>query len=137
MILLATLLFAAPAHAQPKPRPLPTLSPALVKLHMPSYTLNRTKVHVKAGQPFELRLPVNTGTGYSWQPQGPLPPGLALLGTFQQRSSVLKPGAPGEEVLVFRALSVGKVHLVVQYVRPWESNVKPAQVRTFDVTVHE
>lgn len=137
MIVFAALLFAAQPAMQGKPTPLPTLAPALVKTRMPSYTPGQTGVRVKAGRPFQLRLPANAGTGYSWQPQGPLPPGVTLLGTFARPGSVLKPGAPGEDVLVFRARSVGKLHLVVQYVRPWERNAKPAKVLVFTVTVHE
>lgn len=137
MIVLAALLFTAPPAMQAKPTPLPTLAPALVKSRMPSYTLKQTSIRVKTGQPFQLRLAANAGTGYSWEPQGPLPPGVTLLGAFRQRSSVLKPGAPGEDVLVFRARSVGKLHLIVQYVRPWERHARPAKVAAFTITVHE
>ena len=86
----------------------------MVKLAMPSYTAAQTKISVKADQPFQIRLHVTSGTGYSWQPQPPIPPGVTLLGVFQRPSSKMMPGGPGEEVLVFRAHDVGTVNLIMQ-----------------------
>ncbi|HET9097220.1 MAG TPA: protease inhibitor I42 family protein [Candidatus Baltobacteraceae bacterium] len=136
LVLPALVLAAAAATAAPAPKPLPTLAPALVKLAMPSYTAKQTAIRVKVNQPFQLRLSVTSGTGYTWQPQGPLPPGVTLLGVFSRASSKMVPGGPGEEVLVFRAHDVGTVHLVMEYVRPWEHRTKPAKLAAFSVTVH-
>ena len=133
----ALVLAAATGSASPKPTPLPTLAPSLVKLAMPSFTVKQTKIAVKADQPFQLRMSVNAGTGYSWQPQAPIPPGVTLLGVFQRPSSKMMPGGPGEEVLVFRAHDVGTMHLTLEYVRPWEQHTKPAKLAAFTVTVHK
>jgi predicted secreted protein len=137
MLLPALILLATTSTAAPRPTPLPTLAPALVKLAMPSFSSKNLRIRVKAGQPFQLRMDVTTGTGYSWQPQGPIPPGVTLLGVFQRPSSKLQPGGPGQEVLVFRASNVGTVHLALEYVRPWERAVKPAKTANFTVTVHK
>lgn len=136
MLVLPALILAA-AAATAAPAPLPTLAPALVKLAMPSYTAKQTAIRVKVNQPFQLRLNATSGTGYSWQPQGPLPPGVTLLGVFSRAGSKMMPGGPGEEVLVFRAHDVGTVHLVMEYVRPWERHTKPAKLAAFSVTVHK
>lgn len=137
MILLSTLVLAAAASAAPAPTALPTLAPAMIKLAMPSFTAKQTKISVKTDQPFQIRMNVTSGTGYSWQPQGPMPPGVTLLGVFQRPSSKMMPGGPGEEVLVFRAHDVGTEHLIIGYLRPWEHNAKPAKVAAFTVTVHK
>jgi predicted secreted protein len=117
--------------------PLPTLAPALAKVAMPSFTQTHAAIRVKVDQPFQIRLKVTSGTGYSWQPQGPLPPGMTLLGVFQRPSSKVLPGGPGQEVLVFRAHNAGIEHLVLAYVRPWEHPVKPAKTAAFTVTAHK
>lgn len=129
-------LVLAFATAMPAPTALPTVSPALMKTTMPAFGPEHSAIAVKAGQPFQIRMNVTSGTGYSWQPQGPMAPGLTLLGVFQQPHGKLMPGGPGAEVLVFRASSVGKFALALQYVRPWERNVKPAKVRAFTITVN-
>lgn len=109
----------------------------MVKLAMPSFTAKQTTIGVKVNQPFQLRMNVTSGTGYSWQPQGPIPPGVALVGVFQHPSSKMMPGGPGEEVLVFRASNVGSVRLVLEYVRPWERHAKPAKTAAFTISVHK
>ncbi len=137
LLIPALVLAAATASAAPQPTPLPTLAPALVHLAMPSFTPRQTKIAVKVNQPFQIRLNVTSGTGYSWQPQAPIPPGLTLLGVFEHPSSKMVPGGPGEEVLVFRAHDVGEVSLVLEYVRPWERHTKPAKLAAFSVTVRK
>lgn len=138
MLVIPTLvLAAAAASAAPAPTPLPTLAPALAKRAMPSLTPKQTAIAVKAGQPFAVRMPVTAGTGYGWQPQAPIPPGMTLLGVVQRPASNMMPGGPGEEVLVFRGHDLGTVHLVLEYVRPWERHAKPAKTAAFSVTVHK
>lgn len=106
------------------------------KIVMPSFDARQSQISVKADQPFQIRMNVTAGTGYSWQPEAPIPPGITLVGVFQRPSSKMIPGGPGEEVLVFRAHDVGKLDLVLGYVRPWEHSTKPAKVAAFRVTVH-
>lgn len=137
LVIPALVLAAAAASAAPTPTPLPTLAPALVKLAMPSFTQKQTQIRVKVNQPFQMRMDATAGTGYSWQPQGPVAPGVMLLGVFQRPSGKMIPGGPSEEVLVFRAHDVGIVHLVLEYVRPWERRTKPAKIAAFTVTVYK
>ena len=56
---------------------------------MPSFTAGQA-VSVKVNQPFEIRAKVTSGTGYSWRPQGPLPPGIGLLGVFDRAGFLAK-----------------------------------------------
>jgi inhibitor of cysteine peptidase len=129
-------LVLALATATPAPAALPTLAPALMKTAMPTFGPNHSQIAVKVNQPFQIRMNVTSGTGYSWQPQGPIAPGLALLGVFQQPHGKLMPGGPGVEVLVFRASGAGTFALPLEYVRPWERGVQPAKLRAFTVTAH-
>lgn len=132
IVLLSALLLAA----APAPTALPTLAPAMTKTQMPSFTAGQA-VSVKVNQPFQLRVKVTSGTGYSWRPQGPMPPGIGLLGVFQQPRGKMMPGGPVMENLVFRAVDPGKYKLTLAYARPWERNVKPAKTQTFTITVQK
>jgi predicted secreted protein len=109
----------------------------MLKVAMPSFTAKQTQIRVRVDQPFQIRMDVTSGTGYSWQPQGPLSPGMALLGVFQHPSAKVLPGGPGQEILVFRAHDVGSERLTLQYARAWERAAKPAKVAAFTVTVHK
>jgi predicted secreted protein len=115
---------------------MPTPPPAIMQTKMPTYAATQSRISVKLNQPFQIDMRVTSGTGYTWQPTGPIPPGLTLLGVFQQPHGKMMPGGPGTEVLVFRGTSPGKYTLALGYLRPWEKNVKPAKTQTFTVTVH-
>lgn len=115
---------------------LPTPPPAIVKMAMPTYAASQSAISVKLNQPFQIRMHVNSGTGYTWQPQGPLPAGIALIGVYQQPHGKIMPGVAGTEVFVFRGTAATQSALTLEYVRPWEKNVKPAKVQNFTVTIH-
>jgi predicted secreted protein len=116
---------------------MPTPPPAIMRTAMPTYAATQSNVSIKIDQPFQIHMNVTSGTGYTWQPSGPMPPGLTLLGVFQQPKGKMMPGGPGTEVLVFRGTAVGKFTLTLGYLRPWEKNVKPVKTQTFTVTVHK
>jgi inhibitor of cysteine peptidase len=109
----------------------------MAKATMPTFSAKDANISVKAGAPFQIRLDVTSGNGYTWRASAPLPPGLTLLGDFQTPRGKRMPGGPGQQVLVFRAADVGSLKLSLQYVRPWEHGVKPAKTQTFAVTVHK
>ncbi len=111
-------------------------SPAYATTAMPSFSTAQSRFSVRASSPFQIRMHVNSGTGYTWRPQGPLPPGFALLSVFQQPRGKVMPGGPGMQVLVFRASDVGTFRLNLEYVRAWERNAKAAKVQSFSVGVH-
>jgi predicted secreted protein len=123
--------------ASPGPTALPSLPPAMAKMTMPTYTASSAPITVKVNQPFQIRVDVTSGTGYTWRPQGPMSPGVVLLGVFQTARGKMMPGGPGQEVLVFRGTTIGKTHLTLEYVRPWERAPKPAKLQTFTITVRK
>jgi|SRR5579884_426331 len=137
MILASLAMLLAASTASPAATALPSLPPAMTKMVMPSYAAKDSAISVKVKQPFQIRLNVASGTGYTWMPQGPIAPGITLLGVFQQPRGKLMPGGPGQEVLVFRADDAGKMELTLQYVRPWERGAKPAKIQTFTITARK
>lgn len=134
--LVLALAGASPAPASPAPAASAMPSP-MASAAMPSFTMQQTKIAVKAGAPFQIRLAVSSGTGYSWRSRGPLAPGLTLVGDFQTPRGKRMPGGPGQQVLVFRAADVGSYKLTLEYTRPWLRAAKPAKMQTFTITVHK
>lgn len=132
----AVLVLALSAGASPAAAPSP-LPSAMVNVKMPSFTAKDAHITVKAGTPFQIRLDVTSGNGYTWRAHGPLPPGLKLVGDFQTPRGKRIPGGPGQQVLVFRPADVGSLKLTLEYVRPWERGVKPAKLQTFTITVRK
>lgn len=115
-------------------------------------------ITVANGQQFAIVLPSNRTTGYSWQfaqlydesvvrlvhydylpavpsGPGPIPPGQIPLGAGNLPGSSAPIGAGGEECWVFQAVGAGTTTIALQYVRPWETDVAPAQYMTFEVQV--
>lgn len=129
--LLFTIVLAAASPAAV----LPTVSPAMMHAAMPTFNDRNASITVHAGAPFQIRMTVTSGTGYTWEPVGPLPPGVTLLGVFQAAQARSMPGGSSHEVLVFRAAGRGTVHLKLAYVRPWERSTPPAKTAAFTIRV--
>jgi inhibitor of cysteine peptidase len=89
------------------------------------------------GDEFSIKLRSNSGTGYSWQ----LAPGTLddrivefVTETYQAPEGNLI-GSSGTEEFVFKAVRDGTTTLTLHYVRPWETDVEPADVHVTEVTV--
>lgn len=118
--------------AAASPAPLPTLAPAMMHAAMPTFNEWNASITIHAGTPFQIRMTVTSGTGYTWEPEGPLPPGLTLMGVFEAPQSASMPGGRSRQILVFRAADRGTVHLKLAYVRPWERGT-PAKTAAFTI----
>ena len=92
-------------------------------------------VSVAAGQEFKLTLESNPSTGNQWLLARPLDEHLLkYLGSeYRRRSSA--PGAPGTEILSFRALAEGKTDIRLKYGRLFESDSSPARKTNFVVVI--
>jgi inhibitor of cysteine peptidase len=92
---------------------------------------------VAAGQQFVVALQSNASTGYSWRMAAEPDPRTVQLVDH----SYLPPpegsgvGAPGAERWVFRGVAPGQATIQLEYVRPWETGVPPAQTAVFTVRV--
>ncbi|HZZ65676.1 MAG TPA: protease inhibitor I42 family protein [Candidatus Baltobacteraceae bacterium] len=128
--LLFTIVLAAAS-----PAALPTVAPAVMHAAMPTFNERNSWFTAHAGAPFQIRMTVTSGTGYTWEPVGPLPPGVTLLGVFAAAQARSMPGSPSREVLVFRAANAGTAHLKLAYVRPWERSTPPAKTAAFTIRV--
>ena len=99
---------------------------------------NGTSVTLQPGQTLKVTLPSNPSTGYSWQIAS-LPECLESAGEseFESEAEEGVVGAGGTETLTFEAVEAGDAMLELEYRRPWETGVEPADTFSADVTVTE
>lgn len=89
-------------------------------------------ITVAPGERFVIALTSNPSTGYSWSAE---PNANAEFLRSGQVPGPKRPGAPGTQRLTFLATAPGSSTLVLEYVRPWEFGVPPAQTESFPLTV--
>jgi predicted secreted protein len=87
---------------------------------------------VSRNDSFEIRLPSNPSTGYSWT-SVPTPGIEVGPPEFVDDGSDLV-GAPGYERFEVTAVQAGQIHIVFEYARSWE-DVPPEQVFEIDLIV--
>jgi predicted secreted protein len=93
-------------------------------------------ITVTVGRPFKITLQYNASTGYQWQFAKPPDPNLLkLLDTEYKRPDSKRIGSGGDQIWTFETLAAGKTSLELNYVRPWESGAKPAQITNFVVLI--
>lgn len=91
---------------------------------------------VETGQYFDFSLESNPTTGYSWQAvQSPDESIVSIVSSGYLAPSGGLVGAPGEEMWQFRAVGAGTTTMVLEYARPWETDVPPAKRYTLTFNV--
>lgn len=90
-------------------------------------------IAVKNGATLVISLVANPTTGYSWQAVANA--NVEYVSSKQVSGNSNDVGAPGTQELTFRATTTGSSTLTLNYLRPFESGVPPAQTATFPVTV--
>lgn len=93
-------------------------------------------ITVSAGETFKIELPENPTTGYLWVVSQSPTSGVAVLESSRYRPpSGGVVGAGGQKTFTFRAVGPGDTRVAFEYRRPWEKNVRPAQVRQYILIV--
>lgn len=93
-------------------------------------------IDVTVGQEFTISLQSNPTTGYLWRFAKPPDEKLLKLVRTQYKAPQSKlVGAGGIEVWTFKALAEGKTPLELNYQRPWEKSIPPAQSTNFVVVI--
>ena len=95
-----------------------------------------SRITVKQGRKFSLTLQSNPTTGYHWQLARTVNGtclGLVTNRFVRPKSNLA--GAPGKEIWEFKALSPGEATIELEYARPWEKGIPPAQKTNLVVTV--
>ena len=93
-------------------------------------------IDVSVGDTFTISLESNPSTGYTWELSGPLDDAVVVsLGSDHQAGESTAVGAAGHQLFTFKPVGKGSTTIGLQYVRPWETGVAPAQTSDFDVNV--
>ena len=92
-------------------------------------------ITVQVGKEFFIAMQSNPTTGYSWTQQ--LGDGAVLQyeGNVRQNPNPTIPGAPGQQIFVYRANRTGTSTITFQYARPFEPSTTPGKMVTFTITV--
>ena len=107
-------------------------TPALVKVL--TQKDNGTAVTLTLKSRLMIRLPAQSGTGFSWTPKASSSL-LRLVKSYEKASAHMLPGGIAPEVFVFTPVASGTDQLELDYRRPWEHGVTPAKVLRFTATV--
>ncbi|MEV0245725.1 protease inhibitor I42 family protein [Nocardia sp. NPDC050712] len=121
--------------ATPPATPTPVSSAASATAVPPVGTVTVTEAdngqerRLEAGQRLIVRLASNPSTGYSWQLAAALDQNVVRqIGDREYVSEEpVMPGAPGTEQWTFTAVAAGVTQVRMDYARPWEQGVEPAQ----------
>ena len=111
-------------------------SPAKAQNHTIALTesQNGTRVEIAKGQHLEIRLPVQGGTGFTWELASKPSAPVGLIGSkVLPAEAGNRPGGPQVQLFTFKPGTTGSGEIQLNYRRPWEKNTPPA--RTFLVHV--
>jgi inhibitor of cysteine peptidase len=94
---------------------------------------NGKTVAMNQGALLIISLESNLSTGYSWRVSKNDNATLKFIdqSTFPPKTPM--PGAPGHQMLKFKAIAPGSDAVELEYLRPWEKGIAPA--KTFGVMV--
>lgn len=97
---------------------------------------------LKQDQVFQVTLAANHTTGYKWMLAKVPDPKVVKLVTnsyvpdnAEGPDGRLRKGVGGHEVWTFQAMGPGRAMIMLNYVRPWEKDKKPAKSRSLEVEV--
>jgi inhibitor of cysteine peptidase len=115
-----------------------TLTGCEITAKPPEFSDPGEPIVVDAGEEFAIVLESNPTTGYQWQISGDYDEKVVELEKSEfKRASDDRVGAGGKEVWTFKALEEGFTSLSFKYLRPWETEVEPAEALAFRVIVRK
>ncbi|KRG72018.1 hypothetical protein ABB29_00700 [Pseudoxanthomonas dokdonensis] len=95
-------------------------------------------VQLMVGQTLRVELDTSPASGYAWELDGDLPPGLSIEtdpGAGPLQSKMPGPAAGTHQIWNFRATRPGRVRLRFLYRRAWERADQAARSAAFEVGV--
>jgi inhibitor of cysteine peptidase len=91
-------------------------------------------IALKRGQPLEIVLPLNAGTGYGWRLDREAPADV-LGGGSSRTTDAPRPGGPVSTVYSYQAVGRGKAVLSFTLKRPWEPDKSDDTKAVFTIQV--
>lgn len=97
---------------------------------------NGRTIELQVGQVLTFTLDANPSTGYTWEMTKLDQKILQQIGEAEFTPDSTLPGAGGQQVFRFKAVSAGQTSLNLIYHRPWEKDVAPLKTFSLQVVVH-
>ena len=94
------------------------------------------EIVLSKGRTFEIMLPSNPTTGYSWNLVIEKPKTVINKSRRNIPNSIDRVGVGGETIWTLRTVARGDTLLTFSYQRPWEEKTEPTRVVTFSISVH-
>lgn len=91
-------------------------------------------LQIKTGEVYNLKLPSNLSTGYTWS----FAPKESPIITINEVSDGLPsdtPGAPGETIFRIKGMQKGNAKITFTYRRVWEKDIAPKETKRITVKV--
>jgi len=102
---------------------------------MKAYDETSTSIQAAVGHKFEIRLGANDTTGYTWNKNEVYDQAyLELVESKYIATEPVRPGSPGTQVYVFKALKSGSTTIKMTNKRSWESTSSDKSI-TFNVNI--
>lgn len=92
-------------------------------------------VVVQTGEEIFIAMQSNPSTGYSWTQQTGDGAILSYEGNVKENPAQAMPGAPGQQLFIYHANRSGTSTITFSLSRPFEPNVAPSRMVTFNVQV--
>ena len=117
---------------------LPVISNKVANLKLDA-SADGTTQKLKVGEVLSISLESNASTGYTWVANSSDTTILVSMGEPEYsdptQSGTPLVGAPGTQTFYFQAAAGGTATVTLNYQRPWEANVAPAQTIVITVEV--
>ncbi len=99
--------------------------------------ITTSTIQLKVGQIERIELRSNPTTGFSWYPTKKIVknPTVMLVKSGYEANNTGMVGSGGTQFWEFKGKNPGEYRLTLQYKRPWEKKVKPAEIKRFVITV--
>ena len=111
-----------------------TISPPVIGNSLTAVDAQKVFV-LQSGSIFQVSLPSNPSTGFSWVVDIENPEIVQMLSKSYVANKSGRMGVGGDTRWVFQADGVGKSNITFSYQRQWEKEVKPSRVVTFKLDV--
>jgi len=94
------------------------------------------KIVLSIGRTFEIDLPSNPTTGYSWLLKIANPSIISDESYSYESDSSGRVGVSGKATWTLKARKQGETSLTFSYQRPWEENTQPTKIVSFNISVY-
>ncbi|HLE49383.1 MAG TPA: protease inhibitor I42 family protein [Patescibacteria group bacterium] len=138
IVLLILTLIVYQAAVSKKTQPRESVSTAnRIEITPTPAASSEIPVFVEFGKPLKLALYTDPSTGYQWQVNFDKSYFKLLNNTYLAKGNEKLVGSGGTQYFEFEILKSGKSEIRFEYKKPWETNISPQDVKTYQINISE